>query len=469
MNHPECPIAVVMAAGKSTRMKSQTPKVLHTVAGRSVIDYVLQAGIDGCGIDEFVVVVGHKADRVQSYLTERWGNAVRFALQDPQLGTGHAVQQAEALLKDFDGDVLTLAGDTPLVTADILRRLYTAHRKSGAAATMLTARMDDPAMYGRVIRAKDGSVLRIVEARDAGEEERKVDEINASIYCFRAPLLFEALRKVRPVNNQGEYYLTDVISVLVEKGERVEAVTSPDPNVVMGVNTRAEMARAAALIRTSVLEKLMDSGVTVMDPANTYIDITVEIGQDTIIYPGTVIEGETKIGARCVLGPHSYIRDSEFADDVSFMMSRAWQARVDKGVSVGPFANLRPEAIVGADSIIGSFVELKKSVLGQETHVCHLTYIGDAFVGDRANVGGGTITCNFDGERKHQTFIGPDTFIGSNNTLVAPVSVGEGAYTAAGSTITENVPTDALGVARERQVNKEGWAAARRKAKRKQP
>jgi bifunctional UDP-N-acetylglucosamine pyrophosphorylase/glucosamine-1-phosphate N-acetyltransferase len=454
------PVAVIMAAGKSTRMKSRTPKVLHRIAGRPVIDYILDAAFAGCGIRQAIVIVGHEAESVQDYLSGRWNDAVAFARQEPQRGTGHAVMQTEPLLKDYSGDVLTMAGDTPLVTAEMLRKLVEHHQGTNAAATVLTAVVEEPDMYGRVVRREDGSVAYIVEAKDANEAERAVKEINTSIYCFRAAPLFRALREIRPENAQGEYYLTDVIALLARNGEKVEAVVSPDPAVVMGVNTRSELAEATTEIRARVLRRLMLDGVTIVDPANTYVDADVSVGQDTVIYPGSVIEGATTIGEDCIIGPNVHIVDCGLGRGVEIRMSRATLARIGDGVSVGPFANLRPGTVVRTHANIGSFVELKKADVGENASIAHLSYVGDATVGARANIGGGTITCNYDGFEKHPTTIGQDAFVGTNNSLVAPVVVGEGAYTAAGSTITDDVPPGSLAIGRARQTVKEGWADA---------
>lgn len=455
-------VAVVMAAGKSTRMKSRTPKVLHPVAGRPVIEFILQAARDGCGATDAVVIVGYAAEQVRDHLDAAWGGTVRFATQEPQLGTGHAIMQAGPLLEGFEGDLLALAGDTPLVTADVLRTLADRHRASGAAATMLTALMDDPGSYGRVVRGANGTVGYIVEARDASADELAVREINTSIYCFQARPLFAALARLRPDNAQGEYYLTDVIAMLIADGQRVEAVVSPDPDVVMGVNTRVELAKAAAIVRARALERLMLDGVTVLDPASTYVDVGVMVGADTVLYPGTYLEGNTVVGEGCVIGPHTHMVDARVGNNVSVVQSRVVSSDIADDVRVGPFANVRAGTVLGRDARIGSFVETKKAVLGEGAKVAHLSYIGDATLGPRVNVGGGTITCNYDGRHKHPTTIGAGAFIGSNNTLVAPVTVGDGAYTAAGSTITDDVPHNALALGRARQAVKEGWAERKR-------
>lgn len=456
------PVAVIMAAGKSTRMKSATPKVLHPVAGRPIIDSIVLAAREGCGVTKTIAIVGHAAEQVQNHLTNRWGETMRFAVQEPQHGTGHAIMQAAPLLSDFDGDVLTLAGDTPLVSADVLRRLLEHHRATGATATALTTMLDDPAAYGRILRAEHGGVTGIVEARDATEEQLAIREINASIYVFRARPLFRALSELRPENAQGEYYLTDVIALLASEGARVEAVVSPDPAVVMGVNTRVELAEAGEILRARKLRALMLDGVTVVDPRNTYVDLEVTVGRDTVLHPGTILQGATTIGANCAVGPFSQVVDSTFGDGVHFVQSVAVLSELEDGVHVGPFASLRPGTLLKSSARAGSFVEIKNSTLGEGAKVAHLSYIGDAAVGGGANIGGGTITCNYDGKVKHPTTIGENTFIGSNNTLVAPVTVGDGAYTAAGSVITEDVPPDALALGRARQVIKEGRAKSRR-------
>jgi len=462
MSHQIPPVAVIMAAGKSTRMKSKIPKVLHKVAGRCVVDFIVQAAREGCGVQDCIAIVGHEAERVQEHMQGQWGEGVRFAVQEPQHGTGHAVMQAEPLLRSFHGDVLTLAGDTPLVSAEVLHTLVEHHRKTGATATVLTAELDDPGMYGRVVRGPGGRVSYIVEARDASAEELGVREINTSIYCFRAEPLFRTLSEIRPDNAQGEYYLTDVIALLARRGEPVEAVVSPEPSIVMGVNTRSELAQAGALLCARKLDQLMADGVTVIDPNNTYVDTEVAVGPDTILYPGVILEGATTIGSDCVIGPHAHLVDTRLGDGVTFNQSRSTLAEVGDGVRIGPFAHLRPGTIVHADARIGSFVELKKAELGEAASIAHLSYVGDASVGARANIGGGTITCNYDGLQKHRTKVGDDAFVGSNNTLVAPVTVGDGAYTGAGSTITEDVPPESLGIGRARQVNKDGWARERK-------
>jgi bifunctional UDP-N-acetylglucosamine pyrophosphorylase/glucosamine-1-phosphate N-acetyltransferase len=454
-----------MAAGKSTRMKSATPKVLHPVAGRPIIDSIVHAAREGCGVEDTIAIVGHGADLVRSHLANRWGGSIRFAVQDPQHGTGHAIMQAAPLLEGFEGDVLTLAGDTPLVSAEVLRLLLDHHRASGAAATALTAVMEDPAAYGRILRDDDtGGVTGIVEARDASDDQLAIREINTSIYCFRAGPLFRALSHLRPENAQGEYYLTDVIALLAREGERVEAVVSPDPAVVMGVNTRVELAEAGEILRARKLRQMMLDGVTIVDPRNTYVDLDVTVGPDTTLQPGTILQGATTIGSGCVIGPFSQITDSRLGDGVEFRQSVAVLVEIEDGAHVGPFSSLRPGTLMERNSHAGSFVEMKKTTLGEGAKVAHLSYLGDATVGAKANIGGGTITCNYDGKVKRPTTIGDGAFVGSNNTLVAPVTVGDGAYTAAGSVITEDVPADALALGRARQTTKKEWAKRRRES-----
>lgn len=454
----EAIVAVVMAAGKSTRMKSRLPKPLHPICGKPLLAYLLDA-CEQAGISRVIVVVGHEAERVQ----EAFAGRCVFALQAEPLGTGHAVMSAKPLLADYTGDLLVLPGDTPLVDSQTLQKLIAHHRRSGASATMLSAILPhDAGMYGRVLRDAQGKVLGIVEAKDATPEQLAGREINTSIYCFHAPTLFAALEHIRPDNAQGEYYLTDVIGLLVAQGKVVEAVVADDWQVTLGVNNRVELADVASRLRKRILERLMLSGVTIVDPANTYIDADVQIGQDTVVYPNTYLLGNTVIGEECEIGPMARIENSQIGNRTAVLASQVVQSRLGDGVRVGPFANLRPGTVVGNNSKIGDFVEVKNALIGANVSMAHLTYVGDAEVGDNTNIGAGTITCNYDGKRKHRTIIGRGCFIGSHATLIAPVQVGDGAYVAAASPITEDVPSDSLAIARCRQVVKEGWAKRRR-------
>ncbi len=450
--------AVIMAAGKSTRMKSRLPKPLHRLCGKPLLSYLLDA-CRSAGVSRTIVVVGHEAERVQ----EAFRGQCEFALQEEQLGTGHAVMSAKPLLEGYAGDLLVLPGDTPLIDGETLRQLAEHHRSSGAVATLLSAVLPhDAGMYGRVLRDSNGKVLGVVEAKDASPEQLAVREINTSIYCFQTPALFDALQEVRPDNAQGEYYLTDVIELFTRQGDKVEAVIADDWQVTLGVNTRVELADVASRLRKRILENLMLSGVTIVDPTNTYIDVDVQIGQDTIIHPNTFILGNTTIGEECEIGPMARIEDSRIGNRTTVLASQVVESRLGDGVRVGPFANLRPGTVVGNGTKIGDFVEVKNAIIEENVSMAHLTYVGDAEVGANTNIGAGTITCNYDGKRKHRTVIGKGCFIGSHATLIAPVQIGDGAYVAAASPITEDVPPDSLAIARCRQVVKEEWAKRRR-------
>jgi bifunctional UDP-N-acetylglucosamine pyrophosphorylase/glucosamine-1-phosphate N-acetyltransferase len=464
--------AVVLAAGKSTRMRSKTPKTLHPVCGRPLLSHILRA-LGDAGVGRRVVVVGHQAEAVQAALDAEFGaGTVEYAVQAEQKGTGHAAQMAEPLLGAAGGTTLVLPGDAPLLSADILRSLLDAHAAEDADATLLTAELPDAGAYGRVLRAPDtGDVTGVVEARDATPEQKTVREINTSVYAFRTEDLFRALRDLRPDNAQGELYLTDAVSLIRSAGGRVRAVVSPDPDIVLGVNTRVELAEIGEKMRARLLRSLMLSGVTVVDPATTYVEASVTVGQDTTLLPGTHLVGETRIGEDCVVGPNAYVANSTLGDGVHVRASFIDSAVVGDGCKVGPFAHLRPGSRLGKKVKVGNFVETKAATLGDNVSAGHLTYLGDAEVGADTNIGAGTITCNYDGYSKYRTTIGEGAFIGSNSSLVAPVTIGAGGYVGSGSVVTKDVPADALAVARGRQAVKEGWAAAFRakKAKDKTP
>jgi bifunctional UDP-N-acetylglucosamine pyrophosphorylase/glucosamine-1-phosphate N-acetyltransferase len=456
--------AVVLAAGKSTRMRSKTPKALHPVCGHPLLVHILNA-LAEAGVSRRVVVVGHQADAVRAALDERFGaGAIEYAEQTEQKGTGHAAQMAEPLLARHAGTVLVVPGDTPLLSGDILAQLIAHHRERGAAATLLTTILPtDAGAYGRVLRDERGDVAGVVEARDATPQQLEVREINTSVYAFSGPHLFRALRDLRPDNAQGELYLTDVIGLLRSAGETVAALVSPDPDVVLGVNTRVELAEVSEKMRSRLLKGLMLSGVTVIDPATTYVEAGVTVGQDTVLYPGTYLLGQTVVGEDCVIGPNAHITDARLGDRVRARACFIEQAEVGDDCKIGPFAHLRPGTCLMAKVRVGNFVETKAATLHEGVAAGHLTYLGDAEIGARTNVGAGTITCNYDGVRKHRTIVGADSFIGSHSTLVAPITVGSEAFTAAGSVITKEVPDGALAIARERQSVKEGWWAARRR------
>jgi bifunctional UDP-N-acetylglucosamine pyrophosphorylase / glucosamine-1-phosphate N-acetyltransferase len=419
---------VVLAAGQGTRMKSRLPKVLHRVPGSTLLDCVIRTA-ESLAPETLTLVIGHGADMIRAHLRDH--ASVQFAFQEPQLGTAHALLHAAPLLADRTGTLVLLSGDVPLLTAATLRNLLTVHRGAGAAATVVTATVDRPFGYGRIVRV-----------------EGEVD---------MTPL-FEALRGIAAQNAQGEYYLTDLIAIYRRRKLPVKGVLVDNPQEVRGINSRTELAEVSRLVRQKKNEELMAAGVTLVDPAATYIDPDVEIGADTVIHPGVVIEGRTRVGAACEIHAHVKIVDTEIGDHVTIKsFSLVTGSRIDSGASVGPFAHLRPETVVGEGAKIGNFVELKKTTLGAHSKANHLSYLGDATIGSRVNVGAGTITCNYDGERKHQTVIEDGAFIGSDSQLIAPVRIGRDAYVAAGSSITQDVPAGALGIARGRQAVVDGW------------
>jgi bifunctional UDP-N-acetylglucosamine pyrophosphorylase / glucosamine-1-phosphate N-acetyltransferase len=450
---------VILAAGKGTRMHSTRPKVLHEAAGLPLIDYVLRAAAS-VSPESITLIVGHQAAAVQAALGGRPG--LQFALQEPQLGTGHALLQAEAALMGKLGTLVLLSGDVPLLRAGSLRALVRRHTEAGAAATVLTAIVDDPHGYGRIVR-RDGRIAAIVEHKDAIESERQIREINSGIYAFDLGPLFGALRQIGSANAQGEYYLPDLVTIYRERGLAVETLTLDDPREILGVNSRKELAQVASTLKMSRNDALMASGVTLVDPATAYIGPDVTIGADTIIHPNVQLEGRTEIGARCEIQSSVRIINSIVADEVTIEnYCVIADSTIARGARVGPFARIRPESTIGEGAHVGNFVELKKTTLGKGSKASHLTYLGDATIGEQVNIGAGTITCNYDGTAKHRTTIEDGAFIGSDSQLIAPVTVGRGAYVAAGSSITEDVPPGSLAIARGKQTNKEGWAAKKK-------
>jgi len=450
---------VILAAGQGTRMKSSLPKVLHRISDLALIDYVLRAA-DAVAPASTTVVVGHRADVVREHLRTR--PRIEFALQEPQLGTAHALQTTEQVLAGRTGTVVLLSGDVPLLSPNTLRRLVDTHRGANAAATVVTATVERPYGYGRIVRT-DGRIARIVEERDASPTERQIREINSGIYAFDLAPLFESLRGIASQNAQGEFYLTDLIAIYRRRGLSVETLLIENSQEIRGINSRTELAEVSGLLRQKKNEELMGAGVTLVDPATTYIDPDVEIGADTVIHPGVVLEGQTRIGAACEVRAHVRITDSTLGDRVTIdNFCVLVGARVADGAAIGPFAHLRPETVVGEKAKIGNFVELKKTTMGPGSKASHLSYLGDATIGAGVNVGAGTITCNYDGTRKHPTVIEDGAFIGSDSQLIAPVTIGKGAYVAAGSSITGDVPPGALGIGRGQQVNKEGWVARKK-------
>jgi bifunctional UDP-N-acetylglucosamine pyrophosphorylase/glucosamine-1-phosphate N-acetyltransferase len=438
--------ALVLAAGEGTRMRSDTPKVLHPLLGRPMVLHVL-AALEELPLEHVVVVVGHGAERVTKALQEQvtTERSVEFVEQRVQRGTGDAVSVGltASVFDDIDAedDVIVLPADTPMLTARTLAALATVHRETGAAATMLTARLADPDGYGRVVRnPRDGGVDRVVEHADATEAELEIDEVNTSIYCFRRNLLLPALRRLSPENAQGEYYLTDAIQVLREAGHRVEALEADDPGETIGVNDRVQLAEAEAALRVRVNEAWMREGVSMVDPARTYVDVTVQLEPDVRLLPGTILEGRTVVGRGCVIGPDARLVDAIVGDEVVIESSVVRSAEIGDRCTIGPFANVRPGVRLGDGVRIGDFVELKNAEIHDGAKVPHLAYIGDAEIGERTNVGAGTITANYDGVEKHRTVLGDDVKTGSNSVLVAPVTVGDGATLGAGAVVTRDVP-----------------------------
>ena len=441
--------AIVLAAGQGTRMKSKLYKVLHPVCGKPMVQHVVDH-IGSLDAERIVTVVGHGAEKVK----EQLGEQSEYVLQAEQLGTAHAVQQAEPVLGTLEGTTLVVCGDTPLIRPETMKALFDYHTSQNAKATILTAVAEDPTGYGRILRDAEGNVAQIVEQKDATEEQKKVTEINTGTYCFDNKALFEALKLVNNDNAQGEYYLPDVIEILQKQGERVAAYVTESFDETLGVNDRFALSQAEAIMRARINERHMRNGVTIIDPSTTYISADAIIGADTVLQPGCMIEGKSVIGEDCIIGPNSHIVDSEIGSATTIHSSVVLQSKVGRETAVGPFAHLRPASSLGDHVKVGNFVEVKKSHLGNHTKVSHLSYIGDAEVGDNCNIGCGTITVNYDGQNKFQTVIEDDVFVGCNSNLVAPVTLGAGSFIAAGSTVTKDVPGDALAIARARQENK---------------
>lgn len=442
---------VVLAAGKGVRMRSRLSKVLHPVAGMPMVSHVIGAA-QAAGAHKLVLVVGHGRQEVMAALK---GQAISFVVQEQQLGTGHALLQAKPEVGAEDL-VLVLAGDTPLLQAGSLRTLIEFHQANRASATVLTAQLPDPYGYGRIIRDAEGSLVKIVEEKDATPEERLVQEINSGMYCFDYEV-FSALENLTPENAQGEYYLTDALTALKKMGRRVLAVQAAQEDDIYGINDRVQLAFAEKKMQRRKCRELMLSGVTVIDPETTYVHSQVIIGQDTVLAPFTMLEGCTEVGEGCLIGPGSKIVDSRIGDHTRIDSSRVLQSVIGDDCDIGPYAYIRPGVIVHDGVKIGDFVEVKKSEIGSGSKIPHLSYVGDAVLGEKVNVGAGTITCNYDGVNKYPTFIEDGAFIGSNSNLVAPVRIGAGAVIGAGSTITRDVPSMALGVERASQKVVADW------------
>jgi bifunctional UDP-N-acetylglucosamine pyrophosphorylase/glucosamine-1-phosphate N-acetyltransferase len=457
--------AIVMAAGQGTRMRSDLVKVLHPLNGLPMVCYVLEA-CRRLGAKRTLVVVGHQAERVQEALA---GMPVEFILQAEQRGTAHAVLHAESALQGFDGDILVISGDVPLLSDALVQRLVATHVKTRADATLISARLANPSGYGRVLRDRSRAFRAIVEEVEATPTERRVTEINAGIYCFRAPRLFAALHQVKPSPVKKELYLPEVLPILRKgRGKQggIATVLADDPQEALGINTRAELAEAYAVLRGRIVARLMEEGVTCLDPASVHVSSLASVGRDSTLYPNVQLEGRTRIGEGCTVHAGCRIRNSHLGNRVTVLDGCViLDSDIADECTIGPYAHLRPGNVLKRRVKVGNFVEVKKSVIGEGSKAPHLTYVGDATVGDRVNIGAGTICCNYDGFAKHQTIIEDGAFIGSNTSLVAPLKIGRGAIVAAGSTITQEVPPDALAFGRAQQVNKEGRAAEIRKAK----
>ncbi len=430
--------AVVLAAGQGTRMKSKRPKVVHPVAGEPMIKHVVRA-VSALHPHRLVVVVGYGAEEVRHALGEEY----LYVEQEEQLGTGHALLEARGLLQGEGDTVLVLFGDHPLITIETLRMILDEHEREDAAITILTFHPSDPEGYGRILRDRAGRVVGIIEEEAASEEEKGIGEVNDGVLCFREGWLWPHLAKIEP-GAKGEYYLTDLLAQAVEEGEKVLAISPEDEEEALGVNNRIDLAHAEAVIRQRVRERLMLSGVTIVDPPSTLIDSTVQVGQDTVLHPNTILEGETTVGTDCVIGPGSHLRDSKVGDGCTILYSLVEGAVLEERVDIGPFSHLRPGTHLASGVHVGNFVEIKESYIGPGTKVGHFSYIGDATLGREVNVGAGTITCNYDGERKHRTIVEDHVFLGSDTMLVAPVKIGAGAKTGAGSVVTKDLPPGSL-------------------------
>ena len=447
---------IILAAGKGTRMKSDLVKVLHPLLGLPMLSYPVALSLDGIRAEKTIVVIGFQAAQVKEKFQDP---RILFVLQAEQSGTGHAVLQAMPHLEGFDGTVLILCGDVPLIKKETLLSFTYHFRQSRSVLSVMTVALGSPSGYGRIVKDPRGLLERVVEEKDASDTERALREINTGIYCVQASFLVEGLKEVRKDNAQGEYYLTDLVEIANKKGLKCTAYPVTDPMEVLGINTRIDLAMAEEALREEKVRALMLSGVTVIDPRTTYVEQKVEAGRDTVLYPNCYLQGETRIGERCTIEPNVRIVDSILGNEVTIRTSSViTESKIEDQAVIGPFAHLRPLTEVKAKAKIGNFVEVKKSVMGRGSKANHLTYIGDCFVGEGVNVGAGTITCNYDGHEKHQTIIGDRVFVGSNVELVAPVKIGKGASIGAGTTVTRDVPEGALAISRVRQKNIPGWS-----------
>ena len=442
---------LILAAGKGTRMKSEMPKVIHKVNGIPMVSKIINV-LAGLNPEENILILGHKKDEVLKVV----GENCDYVLQTEQLGTGHAVIQAKEKLQNYDGDVMILCGDTPLLKEETLKELYQFHKNNQADTTILTSIYENPFGYGRIVK-ENGLVKAIVEEKEANDEIKKIKEVNAGVYCFNSKELFKALEKINNNNEKGEYYLTDVIGIQVSENKKVQSFTLKDNMEILGVNSKVELAQAGKVLRDRKNKELMEAGVIIIDPETTYVEENVKIGKDTVLYPGVYLQGNTIIGENCEIIGNTRIIDSVLSNNIRIESSVIEESIIDEGVTMGPFAHLRPKSHLKEKVHIGNFVEVKKSTLEKGVKAGHLTYLGDAQVGENTNIGAGTITCNYDGVNKFKTVIGKEVFIGSDTMLVAPVNIGEKALVGAGSVITKDVPNNSLAVSRSKQIIKTDW------------
>ncbi len=442
---------LILAAGKGTRMKSDMPKVIHKVNGVPMISKIIDT-LSKLNPEENILILGHKKEEVLKVV----GENCDYVLQNEQLGTGHAVIQAKEKLQNYDGDVMVLCGDTPLLREETLRALYDFHKESKAVTTILTSIYENPFGYGRILK-ENGLVKAIVEEKEASEEIKQIKEVNAGVYCFDSKELFKALEKINNNNEKGEYYLTDVIGIQVAEDKKVQSFVLKDNMEILGVNSKVELAQAGKVLRDRKNIKLMEEGVILIDPSATYVEESVKVGKDTVLYPGVFLQGKSIIGENCELLGNTRIIDSTLGNNIKVESSVIEESILEDGVTMGPFAHLRPKSHLKEKVHIGNFVEVKKSTLEKGVKAGHLTYLGDAQVGENTNIGAGTITCNYDGVNKFKTVIGEEVFIGSDTMLVAPVNIGDKALVGAGSVITKDVPNNSLAVSRSKQIIKTDW------------
>lgn len=450
-------LAIVLAAGEGKRMNSDRAKVLHEVCGKSMIEHVTSS-LRKALVEDIVVVVGHKKEEIMDSLRDD----VEYVVQHEQLGTGHAVQEVFDSCDISKKYVLVLCGDTPLITSDTISETIKYHVENKFAVTIISTSLDDPTGYGRIVRDSDGNVVKIVEHKDANKDELNIAEVNSGMYCFDVDCLRDAIGKLNKNNNQGEYYLTDTVEILIHNGMRAGALKISDSREILGVNNRIQLEKANHIMREAINRRHMLNGVTFIDASSVYIDDEVTIGKDTIIYPNTVLEGSTSIGNDCVIGPGSRIVSSVIGDGVVVNNSQVLESSVCSKTKIGPFAYVRPGSNIGSNVKIGDFVEIKKSVIGDDTKISHLTYVGDAEIGHNVNLGCGVVVVNYDGKKKYKTVVGDNSFVGCNVNLISPVEVENNTFIAAGSTITDNVPKNSLAIARSRQVVKKDWVINRK-------